>query len=183
MPFMLYAQEGGQFRFTGQHLRLAGKNGPLFNKFRDLPPDDVRYSGWHLSELQILKSLRVPSPENHRFVVDLKPAAQDQVSFYRLHDVWGWRSTNWCPLALRLTALYSDHPVEDVAAFKQSFPAPVHEGVPIHEFLYLQGSRGRWTWGRTGGVNGPLLWPEPMEFFFTEISKGMGWQLPDGDRR
>jgi hypothetical protein len=84
---------------------------------------------------------------------------------------------------LRLEVLFSDEPVKDVTAFKQSFLAPKMKGELVHEFLYLQGSNNRWTWGRTGGVNGPLLWPPALEFFLQAIMPSLGWSLASNKRK
>ena len=164
MPFLLYDIENGFYQRPKQG-PLAGKNGPLFRHMEAACP---QRGGWHLGEHRLLELLGAPSPERSAVVIDLKPNVKENVSLFRLCDVWGYRDHNWSPLALRLEELYIDHPHPDPKTFKQNFRAPPKPGAIVHELLYLGKN---WNWGMVGRVNGALLWPEAFEYLVAEITK------------
>jgi hypothetical protein len=163
MPFLLYRFDPhpGEYRLI-RGIRLAGKNGPFKAVF-----DDLGGPEWHLMDTHILRLLEEPEPEEHRIVIDLKPNAQREVSLYRLRDVWGYTEAGWTPLALRLESLYADSSQDNPSAFKHAFVEPPDRYF-IYEFLYL---KGNWNWGRVGGVNGAMLWPDALRYFFKAINR------------
>ena len=135
---------------------------------------------WHLSEPDLLSAtidefLGEPAlPNDYAIVIDLKPGDEERVSLYELKDIWGYsHSLDYTPIALRLETLAVDldHPNPD--AFKQRFEANDNFRESVHEFLYLQGGAGEnsgiGNWGMAGRVNGALLWPDALKFFFKEI--------------
>ena len=59
------------------------------------------------------------------------------------------------------------------AEFKHRFPVLHERGDRIYEFLYVSGDghTGKWTFGRVGGVNAPLLWENVFDSFLKRINR------------
>jgi len=175
MPFLLYDvsvdPSGRKYRYAGT-VRIAGNNGPLAQIQRTRNTAAVCPFPWHATCAEIVAAIpgTVPGQE---IVIDLKPTVADNVSLYRVRDIWGFSDKDWTPLALLLECLFVDlnhpKPMEFKTAFKVS-PAPTSL---VGEFLYVQGGvlGGTWNWGRVGRVNGTLLWPEPFAYLTSELGR------------
>jgi len=61
-------------------------------------------------------------------------------------------------------------PGTTAAEFKERFPALDHSGDQIYEFLYIHDNE-KWTFGRVGGVNAPLLWHNVFDSFLKRINR------------
>jgi hypothetical protein len=183
MAFHLYDLSGprGRERYTRVHpFPLAGKKGPLAqlvamrNEQKSVP------FGWHSTSDELI-TLHGGTPTTQAIVIDLKPNVPNNVSLYRLLDVWGYSYTNWTPLAFRLQALFVDRHEPDPTAFKRSFVDAGEDHRLAGEFLYVHGgvTGGDWNWGKVGHVNGVLLWKEAFDFLYTGLSQGMKNALSD----
>jgi hypothetical protein len=170
MPFFIYRLDGHNYVRERSNVPLAGLEGPLCRAAQCCPDQPE----WDLTEADVLCSCGV-DPERHAFIIDLKPSAPNLVSLYRLKHAWGYSSYGWTPLALELEGLYVDEvPPAAITptAFKQRFPALGEPGDRIYEFLYLNGDgkTGRWSFGRVGSVNAPLLWEDVLDSFLKRIN-------------
>lgn len=180
MAFLLYdqhAKSNGSKVYTRiREVSLGGKSGPiasfaLARKNRKVP-------GWHLPEDMLLAHFEA-SPKTHALFIDLKPNVKGNVSLYRIEDIWGYSADGWTPILLRLEHLFSDLEVENPSAFKQEFSDWSAQKCTTYEFLYLQGEteEDSWNWGRVGSVNGTLLFPDALEYFWAALEinrKGQG---------
>lgn len=177
MPFMLYQyrlNNNGTHTFTRERkVSLAGKSGPIASYVRDeYTRKKVTPLRWHMLEANLLRRLKV-SADDYALIIDLKPKVKGNVSLYQLKDIWGFSSSGWTPVALRLESLFVDEHQENADIFKKQFDDGNAERELVHEFLYLNGdaNEGKWTWGMAGNVNGALLWPDAFEYFMDELSK------------
>src|SRR5262249_25794907 len=74
--------------------------------FRDVLP-------WGASGRQLLAIEHADFRDaTHRLVIDLKPAAETNLSLYEIQHIWGWTTPAWTPIALRLRPLFADARVE-----------------------------------------------------------------------
>ena len=189
MPFYLYQKERinteSSRYIRKEEISLAGKNviyNSLIKTGQLIENQDQGDLKWHLSESDLLSTAideylsESALPNDYAIVIDLKPKDKKRVSLYELKDIWGYSySPDYTPIALRLETLAVDldHPNPD--ALKQRFETNDRLREPVHEFLYLRGGSGAgndsgtWNWGQVGSVNGALLWPDALKFFFKEI--------------
>jgi len=75
MPFYLYRLDGDAYVRVRSNVRFAGLQGPLCAtacRAPDIPE-------WELSEKELLRFYGV-DPDDHAFIIDLKPKVQDEVS-------------------------------------------------------------------------------------------------------
>ena len=116
MSLFLYTLDSqqGQYRQI-REISLSGKASP----FRKLAAETG--SQWHATGVRLLALLEVERPAEHRILIDLKPSDKNNVSLYRLRDVWGYSYDGWTPLALRLETLLGDDPRDNPATFKHGF--------------------------------------------------------------
>lgn len=191
MPFYLYRKKpinGGFSKYIQvRKISLAGTNNVIYgsltatNQLQQNPGQNAGI-GWHLSETDLLgTALNEPVlPNEYAIVIDLKPNVANNVSLYEIKDIWGFSYSDYTPIALRIELLFGDHHHQNPDAFKKCFKDNNCLRDQVHEFLYLQGgyNSGKWLWGRVGMVNGALLWPDELEFFFTEIQNGMQGGVP-----
>ena len=84
MPFFLYSLDSqpGQYRQI-REISLSGKASP----FRKLAPPKPEANGTRPACASWL-CLKLNGPAEHRILIDLKPSYKNNVSLYRLRDVW-----------------------------------------------------------------------------------------------
>jgi hypothetical protein len=174
MAFLLYTEDGsGRWRQV-QAIKLL----PSIADFvASVWKPRKTVLSWHMSESALTsRASRLHGLPNQKYfvVIDLKPTADRNVSLYRIQNVWGVTTKTWTPLALRLQGLYVDRDTANPSRFKTSFRPPneAQRQNQIHEFLYCGHSNGisdKWRWGRSGAVNGALLWPDAFNYLVDSI--------------
>ncbi|MCD6385141.1 hypothetical protein J7M23_05120 [Candidatus Sumerlaeota bacterium] len=173
MAFRVYEKIGNYLIIKEKEVSLAGKRGPIYSlamkKIKSYKGSNA--VGWEITEEELIEALGY-NRNTHKLIIDLKPDDENKVSLFYLKRIFGYSYDKWTPIALQLERIYSDKPVKDVKEFKNKFQIPPVDEKLIHEFLYLQGGfeKGNWVWGRVGGVNGCLLWPDAFKFFVNKIS-------------
>jgi hypothetical protein len=177
MPFLLYNLEGppGREQYTGPRpCQLAGRKGPFAHLVAVQNPEKQVPFGWHATAEELI-AYQGGSPSARAIVLDLKPNAPDEVSLYRLLDVWGYSYHDWTALAVRLQALVTDRREPNPARFKKGFVDGADNHRLAGEFLYVYGgvTGGHWNWGKVGHVNGVLLWKDAFDFLSAGLSKGL----------
>lgn len=175
MPFLIFDVKNSdgyrQYSFV-KEVKIAGNKGPLAIIQAKRNTDKVSPFGWRAPYPDILKE--IPGTDvNQEIIIDLKPNVANNVSLYKLLDVWGFSYEEWTPIAVRLQTIFSDRYEKDPIRFKRSFSDIEAERSELCEFLYLQGgvAKGTWSWGMVGRVNGALLWPDAYRFLNGELSK------------
>ena len=152
-----------------RNVRIAGSRGPLaLIQKRKNPRARIPFP-WHATGAEIVQQISGPEISNE-VIIDLKPY-QENVSLYRLLNVWGYSYEGWTPVALHLEALFVDRPESSPKRFKRRFLDRGARRDQIGEFLYLQGGvrEGKWNWGMVGRVNGALLWPDAFEYLASSL--------------
>jgi hypothetical protein len=168
MPFMLYevSPQGSdkEYGFV-RTVQIAGSNGPLYRLQRTKNPGEREPVGWHTTGGEIARQFAQQGAACE-VLIDLKPYQSQNVSLYRLMNVWGFSYAEWTPVALHLEALFVDRSEADAAQFKNRFVDHDADRDQVGEFLYLQGGvkGGTWNWGMVGRVNGALLWPDAFDY-------------------
>ena len=177
MPFYLYQyktnKDGIRTYIKKRKISLAGKYGPIASfVLEDYKRKKEQPFRWHMSQKDILSKLEVPQ-NDHEIIIDLKPKTKGNVSLFILNDIWGFSSSGWTPILLKLESLFVDRQMENADDFKNTFSDENVKKEIVHEFLYLNGdgSGGKWTFGMVGFVNGALLWPDTLEFFMNQLKK------------
>jgi hypothetical protein len=125
-----------------------------------------------MRESGLLQSLGV-SHEDHALVIDRKPTIEGQVSLHRVMNVWAFSPAEFTPILLRLEALFVGRETADADAFKQEFDDCDADHTTVLEFLYLNRDENRkiWKWGRSGNVNGALLFPDSLPYFLGILNR------------
>ncbi len=177
MAFLLYSEARNGHWHLVQDIKLL----PIIADFVSAKWKATRKSPlqWAMSERHITsraKRLHGLPGGSYFVVTDLKPNANGNVSLYRVQNMWGVTIRTWTPIALRLQGLFVDETRANPARFKQGFrpPAEAKRENGIHEFLYCghdAGIPGSWRWGRSGAVNGALLWPDAFNYLVGQIQK------------
>ena len=176
MPFMLYSStsdmRGKHYNFK-RRVSIAGKHGPLLSVYRGKNVLGETPFAWHASSRDIVSALGGDASDS--VIIDLKPRIANNVSLYRLLDIWAFSYPAWTPLALRLEVLFADQPHSNPTAFKTSFSDTDVDGTRIGEFLYVKGGteEGNWAWGQVGSVNGALLWPDAFEYLTSSLANSL----------
>lgn len=177
MPFLVYEQSNNELKRV-KGVSLGGNQGPFAQHVRKLVEEGKEAPiEWHLTASEMLSYLGIGQPDQQTLIVDLKPNAHNNVSLYRITDVWGHTKTSWTPLGLRLETVFVDRHESNPDEFQKRFQLPSDEGDLVHEFLYLTGGADSdsWGWGMTGNVNAPLLWPETFRYFVEAMTEDLEW--------
>jgi hypothetical protein len=169
VPFMLYdtaRTRSGKKKYTKLGtVSIAGNRGPLASLHEKKNLHKKSPFKWHAPAAEIVGALKGDAQQE--ILINLKPNGVENVSLYRLLDVWGFSYDSWTPLAIRLEVLFSDRRHKNPEEFMKSFEIPSKKrGDFIGEFLYLRGGSagGSWNWGQVGRVNGALLWRDAFDF-------------------
>jgi hypothetical protein len=126
--------------------------------------------GWHVNadELIRLHYSGAHDSRSRRFIIDFDPNATRRIGLVELLDVyaftWGDGSggPEWTPLMLRMRDLfYQEYDPQIDPARKAEIIACIDEPdsstADFVEFLYLNGPRYGWNWGRNGMTNAAFL--------------------------
>jgi hypothetical protein len=169
VPFYIYQVDKTQYQQI-RTIPLAGKNGPLaklaIQSFNEQKP--ISSGKWHIDEKQIISEIVTDRTKEYAIIIDLKPDDTKTVSLFRLKEIWGSSDEEWTPIMLKLETLFIGEKIKAPMDFKKLFEVDKKTRLDYaYEFLYLQGGSksGTWNWGRTGGVNGALLWEDTWKYF------------------
>ena len=175
MSFLLYKIKSDNSSNTlydlVDEIELSGNNGPFALYVNEKSDKENTVFKWEMRESLILKYLNLDE-QGHAIIANIKPKSNKYVALCRLDRIWGYSSDWWTPILVRLNTIYFDRADNDPRDFIKHFDDSEAENEILHEFLYLQGGiihRG-WGWGPTGAVNAPLLWPDPLLYFYNILS-------------
>ena len=154
-----------------QRVSLFGCNNgyiPWLLRFK-IPAGQAEPYRWHVNVVQELGGH--PDYRNSTLIIDLKPKQNPtNLSLYEVIDVWGYSSSGWSPILIRLSGLFVDENPESIE--RNDFTLHDSEiDSPIYEFLYLVGSVrdgklvGTWRTPPVSATNAALLWPKPLNYF------------------
>ena len=158
-----------------REVRLTAETGPIASFVREARGSEP--GGWRMNERDLLVGVG-GDRASQAFVVDLKPDAQGIVNLYRMRGIVGYSYTDWTPICFLFEQLFDDQPEPEPELFKQQFSRKEDfRGTRAVSFAYLQRGtlEGRaWNWGRTGWVNGAMLFSDAWRHFNREI-RSLGW--------
>ena len=172
MPFYIYRftqERRNSLHFCRHASRtLAGKDGLIIKAAKTRGFLNRDNYGWRLSAQQML------SEDGHdhdtRIISDVTPRRSDEVNLMSIEFVSGYSyaNGNWAPLLFHMV-----HVAGDLKVGKREFSYVNRPSEIIRTFVYIRrpDNNSAWNWGRTGGVNGPLLWPPAIKFFEKEIEQ------------
>lgn len=179
MAFMVYEHQKGRLLNRGEGFSLAGYN-LVYNAWLEKgKPTDT---GWHVSADDLIRvhSKGKESYGTRRLLIDFHPNSSYRIGIIELLDlyIYTWKgstpqSAEWSPIMLRLRdVLYDEgygeqHPLtaEIKAAVIQDIEVPKESNDDILEFLYLNGDKKGWNWGRNGMTNAAFLHKSAREYF------------------
>lgn len=179
MAFLIFDRAASSARVklrpTTESFSLAGYNliHTAWQK-RGSPLD----TGWHVTadDLIRLHFDNQHTSETKRLLIDFDPNSTRRIGLIELLDVYAftWRDGSggpeWTPLMLRMRDVFYqeyDPPLDE--ARKTGILSELDEpaaGVPdFVEFLYLNGPRYSWNWGRNGMTNAVFLQGAARDYF------------------
>jgi hypothetical protein len=146
---------------------------PLLLK-RSLPSGQNEPHTWHID---ISTALSDAGTEKGTLLINLKPRQrQSNVSLYELLEIWGYSSSGWTPVMMRLRGLFVDDDPQSVDP--DDFLYDMAQACdPIFSVMYLAGGisdgslTGRWTAPGPSSTNGVLMWPDVMRYFTVEADR------------
>ncbi|RUM29420.1 MAG: hypothetical protein DSY42_06470 [Aquifex sp.] len=182
MGFYIYEIKNGNAILVNDNVKLAGYN-LIYNilKKRNIINPAGGSTGWHIPETDLInesiKMYNFPPDEEYMLVVDLKPSVKNNISLYKLTNIWGYSYETWTPIMLQLIAIYADEDATKVNFTKNKFPLPrdLENRERLHMFVYLTGGIkvdrlvGDWNWGGRGFPTAALLEPEAFKFFISAV--------------
>jgi len=134
-----------------------------------IPPEQEEPYRWHVDVVTELGAR--PEYPGNTLIIDLKPKQnKTNVSLYEVMDVWGYSSSGWSPILLRLNGLFVDANPASIDRMDFVRREVELEG-PIYEVLYLDGSVksgkiiGSWKPPPASPTNSALLWPDTLNYF------------------
>jgi hypothetical protein len=143
---------------------------------RSLPTGQNEPYSWHLD---VPSALAEAGAANGTLIIDLKPQQrQSNLSLYELLEVWGYSSSGWTPVMMRLRGLFVDADPRHVDPRDFAYDLAESDD-PIFSVMYLAGGisngalTGRWTAPGPSSTNGVLIWPDVMRYFTAEAERVM----------
>lgn len=159
---------------TNETFSLAGRNTGLLHQIwlrRGKPINN----GWDASADEILKvrSKEAQNGTTHCLIIDFDPWSKKRVALIELLHVyvftWGDETTGkvwWNPLMIKLNDSLSKDPAtaQETQGLKGRYE-PIQANEHILEFLYLNGDRQGWIWGKAGRTNAAFLHKKARDYF------------------
>jgi len=153
---------------------LAGYN-VIYNRWKI--KGEPRNEGWQIDSDDLVNELQpmVGDAYNPMVLIDYDPSGKGEVVLLQIKDIYAYtyacKDTGevwWTPIMLRLqkvfgrdlpSALDEKHKRDLISSFNPEYQEEVVE------FLYMQGEKKGWIWGRVGMVNAALIPPGAREYF------------------
>ena len=170
-----HIQEGENTRYELiDGISLAGYN-VIYNQWRE--KGEPRNEGWQIDSNDLVGEMqdKVPPGYHPAILIDYDPSAKEEAVLLQVNDIYAYtyacKDTGkvwWTPIMLRLQKVFGRNLPEGFDPEQRKdlisrFDAEYQE--EVIEFLYLQGEKKGWIWGRVGRVNAALIPPEAREYF------------------
>ena len=175
MAFMFYERKDGNLIQTGKYFRLAGYN--LIYSIWKKRGEPIN-QGWHMSADDLISEYTSGKGniQTNALLIDFDPNARNRIAIIELMDIYAYtysrasgKEAEWTPMMLRLRdVLYDEYEreisdeekKEEIKIIKQPFSEK-----DFVEFLYLNGPKKGWNWGRNGMTNAPFIKGPAREYF------------------
>jgi hypothetical protein len=141
--------------------------------------------GWEMPVAKLLEQAGCQGDDKYAIASNLKPDSDDEIVYIRLTHIWAYADgdsergiVSWVPMMLRFHEWYVKYKSagEDIEKLKTKslFIPNASENDPrnvSYEFLYLKGDTAKqpWTWSRSGGLNGALLYDPARQYFIDQM--------------
>lgn len=173
----VHTQEGAVLRpRTNGTFSLAGCNVGLLHKAWEKRGRPLN-AGWRVAREELI-DLQFPdgrpSDSDLRLIIDFHPTATRRIGLIEPIEIFAytWEENGgaaWTPLMLKLhDVFYEEYDVSldpgRRAEILNAIPVDF-EGEESVEFLYLNGDKKGWTWGRNGMTNAAFLFGAAREYF------------------
>ena len=178
---MYYSYEkletANQYRFKRMEsdVKLFGCNVGLIPNYlrRTTQPRKGELGPWSIEVARMIQ--QQPKVGAAALMMHLNPNDEKKVLLYEIRRVWGYSEDDWTPIMLESVPLLDDL-WTDINIEQFSMPRSEYEVLPrIYSFLYLQGTVkdgeliGKWTAPRPAATNTPVLFPDVLSYFMSEI--------------
>jgi hypothetical protein len=124
--------------------------------------------------------IQQPEAGKSALMMHLNPKDKAKVLMYEIRRVWGYSNDGWTPIMLETIPMLDDL-WADINIEQFSMPVSEYEALPrIYSFLYLQGTVadgklvGKWIPPGPASANTPVLYPDVLSYFMSEIGYGKG---------
>lgn len=187
MPFYLFKYESisksheikEEYFEKIKNVSLAGYNTiyNLWNK-KEKPIN----TGWHANLDEIISEITNGKEDSNsrRLVIDFDPKADWRIALVEIINLYAYTYGNsskeevwWTPFMLELQEVWVDEELEKKLSPKEkgklisSFTISNRriDADSIVEFIYLNGDRGGWNFGRVGGANAAFIFGDARKYF------------------
>lgn len=183
MSFMLFWKKwvDGKLYYenANDEFNLAGNKNGLIHKMwvkRGKPVEQ----GWTTSADELLKiyadeyNYSCYNGNECALIVDFHPGSQKRIGIIEIDTIHVYTYgdedyVEWSPLMLELTEVYSKNEISDFSdTLKQNILNQIEVSEKrerIVEFLYLNGDKYSWNWGKNGATNAVFLYRGAIEYF------------------
>ncbi len=166
MPFSTYhsqLESKTNLRFIRQgEISLTGRNGLITKAAEKRGSLGTDETNERFTAKQLLEGM---GNDHNRIISNVTPGRENELNLMSIEFISCYFYSDWIPLLFHMVQVAHDAKTDE-----ENFLYENKETAFIRSFVYLRtNENGAWLWGRTGGVNGPLLWPSAMEFFQQEI--------------
>jgi hypothetical protein len=154
---------------------LAGHN-IIYNQWKK--KGEPKNEGWHISFTDIESELidKISPCNRPALLIDYDPGGEEEVVLLQVIDIYPYtyadRETGliwWSPMMLKMKKVYYHKltgPINPDQRQNLIITFDLHDhNEEFVEFLYVQGEKGGWSWGKTGRVNAALIPPEARKHF------------------
>jgi hypothetical protein len=133
-----------------------------------IPPDQNEIYKW---KINLEKDLPKIGINDSCIIIDAKPNKSDNVSLYKIENIFGYSSSGWTPMMLHLKALLVDNKGEEES--KNNFEINNDKEEDVFTFVYVfngstikQGTiTGKWVPSRPSSINSALLLKPVFDYF------------------
>lgn len=129
---------------------------------------------WHITRDKLFEIL---SLRGNALVIDVKPNSKEELSLFKIKNIWGYSSSGWTPILLELKRIVHDES-PDRYDRKNVELEDYKEGDSVFTLLYLKGTirngklECKWVFPGPSPTNSVLLWTDARNYFIRKMSNG-----------
>jgi hypothetical protein len=170
--FYLYETTSNQSKteFNRRYIvKLFGSlNGLIVRSLRIITPKNQNEEyKWHINLDEVLPKIELV---NSSIVIDLKPNTKNNLSLYKIENIYGYSSCGWTPMMFHLKAIFVDD--EGSEKDKDNFRLDLSKAENIFTFHHVYDGSvkngkiiGKWVPPRPSSTNSALMWENTIDYF------------------
>jgi len=126
---------------------------------------------WHIASDKLFKTLCLPG---NILVIDIKPNSKEELSLFKIKNIWGYSSSGWTPIMLELKIIVHNKNPDDYNR-ESVEPENYEESDSVFTLLYLKGTirngklEDKWIFPGRSSTNSVLLWPDARDYFISKM--------------